>query len=241
MINLYIDIETIPAQRPDLIAEIRASQEAKLNDAIASLSAPGNYGAEAAAKYIANKAEAMRASFDADVDEAYRKTGLDGSFGQICVIGLAVDSGPIITVHSLDESDVLRRYNTILSSMIQEHEQFNVCVIGHNVALFDLRFLMHRHIVNRIKPHFITVRSASAKPWESDKVYDTMIQWAGTGSKVSLDKLCKALSIDSPKSDITGATVWDAVKAGRLEDVAEYCGHDVDATRQVHQRMTFQS
>lgn len=92
--NLYIDIETIPAQRPDVIAEIRASQEAKLVAEIDSLKAPSNYGTEAAAKWVSAKTEALRASFDADVDEAYRKTGLDGAYGQICVIGWAINCGP---------------------------------------------------------------------------------------------------------------------------------------------------
>ena len=223
-----------------MIAEIRASQEAKLTEAIASLSAPGNYGAEAAAKYIANKAEAMRASFDADVDEAYRKTGLDGAYGQVCVIGWAIN-GCKVTTHQniVNEGALLRDFHAALDSAVKTSAVFNTCVIGHNVASFDLRFLSQRSIINGIRPHAVIARAAQAKPWETEKVFDTMVQWAGVGGRVSLDKLCKALGIKTPKDGITGATVWDAVKSGRLDEVADYCAKDVEATRQVHQRMTF--
>jgi len=240
--NLYLDIETIPAQRPDVIAEIRASQEAKLKAAIESLSAPSNYGPEAAAKWAASKAEALRASFDADVDEAYRKTGLDGAYGQVCVIGWAINDGKVTTRQNIvDEAALLRDFNDALNKEIQKSALFNTCVIGHNVAGFDLRFLAQRSIVNGIRPNAVIIRAAQAKPWESEKVFDTMVQWAGVGGRISLDKLCKALGIKTPKGDITGATVWDAIQAGRIDDVARYCADDVNATRQVHLRMTYQS
>lgn len=239
--NLYIDIETIPAQRPDVIAEIRASQEAKITEAIASLSAPGNYGAEAAAKYIANKAEALRASFDADVDEAYRKTGLDGAYGHVCVIGWAINDGEITTHKSIvNEGTLLREFNAALDASVTTSESFKTCVVGHNVAAFDLRFLAQRHIINGIRPHMVISRAAQAKPWEVEKVFDTMVQWSGIGNRISLDKLCKALGLPSPKGEIDGSKVWDAVRDGRLQEVADYCARDIEAVRQVHLRMTYQ-
>jgi len=44
--------------------------------------------------------------------------------------------------------------------------------------------------------------------------------------------------VDSPKGDITGATVYDAYLAERHEDIMEYCKADVIATREVYRRMT---
>lgn len=240
--HLYLDIETIPAQHPEILAEIRASKQQELEQAIAAVRAPGNYGAEAAAKWMAEKGAAqiadLRAGFDADVDEAYRKTSFDGAFGQICVIGWALNDDQPRTVHGMNERDVLRAFGHSLD--ITRSEQFSTCVIGHNVAAFDLRFLAQRHIVNGIRPPMVIARAAQAKPWESEKVFDTMVQWSGVGSRISLDKLCKALGIKSPKGDIDGSKVWDAVQAGRLVEVADYCARDVEAVRQVHLRMTYQ-
>ena len=36
-----------------------------------------------------------------------------------------------------------------------------------------------------------------------------------------------------------GSKVWDAVKNGEIDKVAEYCRDDVDKLRQIHKRMMF--
>jgi len=250
MTALYIDIETIPAQRPDVLEAIRASKQAELEVALAAVKAPGNYGAEAAEKWMLDKGHAqisaLNCAFEADVDEAYRKTSFDGAFGQVCVIGYAVNGEAPQYVRADDltasgEVALLEAFSCALTDLIPANEVFTTVVVGHNVVGFDLRFLVQRYIVNRVRPHAIIARASQAKPWESDKVFDTMVQWGGSGAKPggSLDKLCKALSIPSPKGAIDGSKVWDFVKAGQIEAVAEYCAKDVAATRAVHQRMTF--
>ncbi|MES1979592.1 MAG: ribonuclease H [Pseudomonadota bacterium] len=248
--HLYLDIETIPAQRPDVLAEIREGLQTQLAADIDAICAPGNYkDPEKITAWMScegqAKAQALRNTFDADVDAAYRKTGLDGAFGQICVIGWALEDGDVRAQHCLEwarpeaEKAVLVEFAATLTEFIPRSEELSTTVIGHNVAGFDLRYLMQRHIVNGVKPHGIIGRASQAKPWELDRVFDTMVQWAGIGRTISLEKLCKALSIKSPKGDITGATVWDAVRDGRIADVAAYCAGDIRATREVHKRLTF--
>lgn len=220
MSTLFLDIETLPTDRQDVRDYIAAS-----------ISPPGNISKpETIAKWIAE-------SKPAAIDEAIAKTSLDGAFGRVCVIGWALDDERVQTVHGLDEPTVLQAF----SERIDNLRVFDCTVVGHNVTSFDLRFLVQRYIVNGIKPPAIIARAAQAKPWEAEKVYDTMVQWAGTGNRISLDKLCMALGIDSPKGDITGATVGQAVADGRLLEVADYCAGDVDAVREVWRRMTFRS
>lgn len=251
MTELYIDIETIPAQRPDVLEEIRASKQEELTAALAAIKPPGNYKKqETIDEWWANEAPAkkaeLQAAFDADVEETYRRTGLDGAFGQICVIGYAIDDGEpqYLTADDLtaaSEVVLLESFACVLTDLIPHSELFTTTVIGHNVAAFDLRFLVQRHIVNNVRPHMIIARAAQAKPWEQDKVFDTLVQWGGMGAKAggSLDKICKALRIPSPKDGIDGSKVWDFVRDGRLQEVADYCARDVAATRAVHRRMTF--
>jgi len=247
--NLYLDIETIPAQRPDVLAEISGELQAKLATDIAAIRHPGNIKKpESITEWMATeapaKAQALRDSFDADVDAAYRKTGLDGAFGQVCVIGVAFDDNDplILSMPDFkDEDGLLDRFGGYMQGFVLPADAFSTLVIGHNVSAFDLRFLVQRHIVNGYRPPAFIGRAAIAKPWESDKVFDTMVQWAGVGNRISLDKLCRALSIPTPKGDITGATVWDAVRDGRINEVAEYCARDVAATRAVYKRLTFQT
>lgn len=247
--NITIDIETIPAQRPDVMAEIREQKQAELDAAVASIKVPGNYKKqETIDEWLLNEKpkqeKALRDAFEADVDEAYRKTGLDGAFGQICVIGCAFnDEAPIMTFRAdwLDEVGVLQDFNCLLTDRVNRSDEFSTCVIGHNVIGFDLRFLVQRHIVRGIKPHIVITRAAQAKPWEPEKVFDTSAQWAGSGGRISLDKLCRALEIPSPKDGIDGSKVWDAVRDGRLEEVVSYCARDVIATRAAFLRMTYQA
>jgi hypothetical protein len=172
------------------------------------------------------------------VDEAVAKTGLDGSFGRICVIGWAVDDEKPQTVYdATNEGAVLEDFAARL--WVPPSDRHTTCIIGHNVSGFDLRFLTQRFIVNGIKPPMVIARAAQAKPWESEKVFDSMVQWAGVGGRVSLDKLCLALSIPSPKGDLDGSKVAAYVAAGRIEEVAAYCRKDVEAARAIWRRMTF--
>lgn len=242
--KLYLDTETIPAQRPDVLEEIRAVEKIALDAALAAIKPPGNYKKQETidawnAEEAPKLAQALRDQFDSTVEAAYRKTGLDGAFGQICVIGWALDDDePQVLMSADDEKHLLREFGRALKS-IPPNELHATMIVGHNCANFDIRFMAQRAIVHGIRPHPVIARAARAKPWEDQILFDTMVQWAGVGGKISLDKLCRALGVPSPKGEIDGSKVWDYVKAGRIAEVAEYCKRDVEATRAVHRRMTF--
>ena len=218
--TIFLDIETIPTQREDVKQYIAKG-----------VTPPGNISkAETIAKW-------NEESRPAAIEEAVSKTGLDGAFGQVVVVGVAIQDHEPLSLFSLDEKVVLLALNKLLDT-VPKSDWFTTCIVGHNVSSFDLRFLVQRYIVNQIKPHMIISRCAQAKPWESDKVFDTMVQFAGVGNRISLDKLCLALSLPG-KGDITGADVWPMVKAGKLAEVAAYCEDDVRKTRDVFKYMTF--
>lgn len=219
---IYLDIETIPTQREDVRAFIAKS-----------VTHPGNIKkAETIAAWNENEKPAA-------VEEAVSKTGLDGAFGQVVCVGMDLrDDGEPLVISGLSEADVLRAVNEAMKAEFEVSDGFSTTIVGHNVSAFDLRFLVQRYIVNGIKPHQIIARAAQAKPWEAEKVYDTMVQFAGVGNRISLDKLCLALGLPG-KGDITGADVWPMVQDGRLQEVADYCADDVRKTRAVFKRMTF--
>lgn len=216
--ELHLDIETLPTDRADVIDMLAAS-----------IKAPAQY------KKPESIAQWLEENKIAELDALRRKTALDGAFGRVCCIGVAIDDIEPGVFCGGPESAMLADFSTYLS--ILDCDRYTTLVVGHNVAGFDLRFLLQRYIVNRLPiPHLIK-HAASAKPWESEKVFDTMCQWAGVGNRISLDKLCMALGVPTSKSGITGATVYDEWLKGNIEGIADYCKRDVDATREVFRRM----
>ena len=99
MTILYIDLETIPCQISDVRQEY-----------IDNIQAPGNYKKpESIAQWIKDHGEE-------EGDKEWRKTSFDGTYGQICVIGWALDDGEINSIscdpnHSeMTEKDILRSF-----------------------------------------------------------------------------------------------------------------------------------
>ena len=215
--KLVIDIETIPSQKPSLMDEIRKT-----------ITPPGNISKpETIAKWMEENA-------DKAAENEYRKTALNGTCGEIICIGWAVDDGPVESlIRKIDEPE-----SYLLKSFYAMFKEDFETIIGHNLIAFDARFMFQRSVICGVEPSFNLHNDTR---YTNGLVYDTMTAWAGWGNRVSLKNLCDALNIPVKEGDITGATVWDAVQAGRYEEIAEYCRGDVEATRAAYKRMTWQS
>lgn len=236
MDTLFLDIETIPAQRPDIAEYMEESMRDELAEALASVKAPANYKDEAKiAEYIIDKRGSLKAEFAGKLTEKIVSTGLDGAFGQVFCIGWAWNDGVVTTATATDltgaaEAELLRKFFADMPAGFGRTR-----VVGHNVASFDLRFIKQRAMVLGIKPPMSL--PFDAKPWD-EAIFDTMVQFAGVGKTISLDKLARAFGMPG-KGGITGADVWPMVQAGKFSEVADYCRDDVELTRSVYGRMTF--
>lgn len=221
--NIIIDIETIPSQRPGIRDELAAD-----------IKPP------AALKKAKSIAEWERESKPAAIEEAYLRTSLDGGAGQICCIGWVIDYGPAKSLSVADaslaeERELLADFFGVLR---QAHGNSGMrpIIVGHNVVEFDLAFIWRRAIVHGVRPPIWFPRDP--KPW-SESVFDTMTSWAGVRNRISMDKLCRILGIDGKGDGPTGADVWPMFQAGRLADIADYCRADVERTRAIYRRLTF--
>jgi len=225
---IYIDIETAPTQEKGAKEEI-----------LATIKPPANYSKpETIAKWMEENAESQ-------AEESYRKTALDGTHGQIVCIGMAIDNAaPVVFHNSKDwhkEAEVIQSAFDWLDSQVETlstgykltHPD-NVFV-GHNIIDFDLPFIWKRCVINGIKPP--SQIPFKARPW-SESIYDTMREWSGTHSRISMDKLAKALKVGG-KGDMDGSMVWDYIQAGKLKEVRDYCASDIELVRKIHKRMTF--
>ena len=233
MTAITLDIETIPSQLPGARDHIRAS-----------LKPPGTLKkAESIAAWWKDDSEAA-------IETEYRKQSLDGGLaGEIVSIALVAcndDDDPgwvYCRAPGEPESDLLNRFAGAVVERIDRAaaglvDGYNFAqdpyFIAHNAA-FDLPYIWHRCIINgvRLPFKFPTPSARSGKDYGC-----TMMAWAGYGGRVSLDALCRALGVPSPKDGgIDGAGVYDAWLAGESELIAAYNLRDTLATRDVWQRL----
>lgn len=215
--RLYFDLETIQTQKKVFIDEV-----------VKNTTHPKTMKkAETIEKWEKDQKPAA-------VQEALSKTVFDGGQGEIITFGYARDDDEPHAIQRDDgstEADLLNTVNNVFESL-----DYQPVWIGHNICGFDLRYLWKRFVVNGIKPAIKI--PYDAKPWSSD-VFDTMFEWAGTGNdKKSMDFVCKALELEG-KTGMDGSMVYQAWLDGKYAEIADYCEHDVEMTRQIHKRLTF--
>ena len=224
--NIFFDIETIPSQVPWVRDELAAS-----------ITHPGTL------KKPESIAEWVRESKPAAVEDAYLKTSFDGGLGQIVCIGWCTDEGEPVSRTAADlsvtaERDMLEGWFLDLIDAFHAGGKRRPVFVGHNHVAFDIPFVWKRCMVLGVKPPLWFPRAP--KPW-SEAVADTMLLWdASQRAGGSMDRLCRILGIPGKGDGPTGADVWPMVQAGRLDEVAAYCRADVERTRAMYRRMTFQ-
>lgn len=173
------------------------------------------------------------------INEAFKKLALDGTRGNIFCICWAFDDSDIRSVTNADgEAKMLSDFLTELKQKVYATAGRPEILrwIGHYITGFDLRFIWQRCVVNNVRPPIPI--PYDAKPW-SDNVFDTCLQWKGSGSSSgSLDVMCKAFGIEG-KGDMDGSMVYEAYLAGEYQKIVDYCKDDVHKVRMLHKRMTF--
>lgn len=219
--NIYFDIETIPTQSDNIKNYIQSN-----------LTAPANY----------KKPEAISTWIEENKEPAYRKTALNGGFGQIVCIGYAINDGDVKVIHfdnwASSEKQILQSFFNGLIECYRPSSDITPHFIGHNIENFDLRFIYQRAIVLGVKPPaFLPLNS---KSYNNMYIFDTMTEWAGKRNYVSLNEICLSLGIPPKGDEIDGSKVWDFVQNGNLKQVADYCADDVEKVRAIHKRITFQ-
>jgi hypothetical protein len=214
MLNVYIDIETIPEQNPNM------------DEYKALVKAPGNMKKqETIDKWMVENQESA-------AEELWLKTSFDGGKGQICCIGVSIN-GETKTFTGTEINMLVS-----LNAFIADHTDFAVAksevnFIAHN-AKFDLPFLHKRFVINGIKPQF----KCNFNGRHGQHHYCTMEEWAGFNGRISQDNLCKILGLPV-KDGMDGSQVWPEYQKGNIDKIAEYCKSDVETVIAIHKKLTW--
>jgi 3'-5' exonuclease len=217
MIDIFVDIETIPNQSPEFRSAVRAT-----------IKPPGNIKKpESVAAWLAENA-------DAATDEAVAKTSFEPAYGHIACIGWAIGDGEVRSVSNTVIGDECGNLAGFFDEINRSCGINMGRWIGHYISGFDLRFLINRAIILGVglPPSIILPRDS--KP-SGDQVFDTMTAWAGSRGTISQDKLAKALGL-SGKGDFDGSMVADAWANGEHKKISAYCRADVETVRSIYRR-----
>lgn len=225
--KLFLDIETLPTNDQAIIDEMAKT-----------ITAPANYSKpESIQKW-------MDENFASALKDKVARTSFDGLFGRVCVICASFEDGQVEAFANNNEAQLLTEFYSYVADCtgIEHHRGTafqDLTVVGHNVASFDLPFLKHRSIINGICPPAPLLKAMNAKAWDS-VIADTMLMWSSDRERrASMDKLCKAFGIPS-KGDFDGSMVADTWP-NDPQKVIDYCKADVERTRQIYKRLTFQT
>jgi len=176
---------------------------------------PGNY----------KKPEAIDNYIKENLPDAWKKNAVQSLKGEIVCIGYAFTNDPPQTIIGTEEAIMDGFVNALIQEGVTHLTQ--VYWIGHNLAGFDLPWLLHRawKYGNRLLLDTIPTNRYD------DHVVDTMSIWAATGRDYyKLGEIAKFLGIGS-KGGIDGSMIHDMFVEGRISEIAQYCEVDVDLTR----------
>ena len=206
--NIYLDTETIPAHKPEVIAWLAAKSMKDGKDSDAALKALRDTSLSPVLGELAVVAYAID------------------------------DNEPTVWTRDMDDPHGERRLVAAVAQDLWDmHDDVGGFpralhhVVAHNAA-FDRTVLRTRAMVYGVSlpPQIHALRM---KPWDSPW-YCTMDALRVDRGGPSLDAACAAFGVGLLKGDIDGSKVWDYVEAGRIDEVAAYCADDVRRVRAVY-------
>jgi hypothetical protein len=183
---------------------------------------------------------------EAAVEAEWRKQALDPTYGELIAIGVADDhdrewvrcrkpgegeAGLLIQFFGVVEAWTVADAEALLPGRSEQFPLDDHGLVGHNLP-FDATFLWSRARILRVPVPAWLPPPMRQRPGE--RFIDTMQEWRGWGGRISLDRLCRALGIESPKSGgMDGSKVYDFWINGQADEIERYCLADVRATREV--------
>jgi hypothetical protein len=150
----------------------------------------------------------------------------------ICCVSLAVGREEPISLFAANKEEEGR-----LIEYVWQIAQKYSPLVGFNISGFDIPVLITRSMILNIKPG----RLIDRRRYGSRDVLDLCQELLGDswdGRKgFGLKPVCLSLGIQ-PKVDSDGSKVYGFWKAGKYDEICDYCCSDSDLTQRLHGRMS---
>lgn len=219
MTNLFIDLETHPDLTPGALQRY-----------IDTVEPPGQYKKpESIAEWKAENAAAIGAI-------NWSRTALDPMVGGIYIIGYAFDNHDPIALSRKPEEPEAPFIEAALSAIAEQSRIANSHRqrwIGWNIIDFDVPYLAKRCAILGISPKLII---PTGMRYNNESVLDLMTAWSGFKNFNKQRDVAKAMSIEL-QDETDGKDLWQSVLSNGIESAEKKCKSDIDALRQIYNRM----
>jgi predicted PolB exonuclease-like 3'-5' exonuclease len=129
-----------------------------------------------------------------------------------------------------------RTEREIIEAFVTRLEELRPQLVAFNGHGFDLPVLRYRALVHALPAPGLNCRSYFNRYSEDClDLCDALASFDARG-KIGLDALCRVLGLPGKPEGIDGSQVAEFVKAGRVQEVADYCETDVVNTYRVFLR-----
>lgn len=150
------------------------------------------------------------------------------TFGRVVCITIEHPTDGVLSFAGADEVDILQQFGQYTDSP--------VTLVGHNIKGFDIPFLAFRYLVHRMPVPF-ALRVAGKKPWEITHIDTMELLKFGGWSQMSLGDAALALGFEDPKAGGENKIMPELVRAGKFDQIAQYCELDVATTRKIYKTL----
>lgn len=170
-----------------------------------------------------------------DFDKEWRGNALKSLSLKVIAISFAIDDDQIINLYDESEEELFNKLNKEIIGKYS-HEALTFKIVSHNGTSFDWPIIRHRCFKYGLSQLY-HVFTASRY---NERMYDTQEQWRGSDFKsyYSMDGIAKFLGLEGKKG-ITGDMVHDMYLAGKIKEISEYCGSDIEILRNIYNKLNF--
>lgn len=203
--NIYLDLETVPATEPTE-SEIKACSAKRKPEEIEK-------------DYLENR--------DALLAKALKSKSVSIYDSKIVCLGYAFGDGEVHAITGREDY-ILKSFS---GAILDHHKENGGSPEGNTLFAFNgdgfdypllyLKSCLYKEMVVKGMVYFATKKDVMR-----------MSAFNKYGTFVSLDAICKFFGIEG-KGDIDGSMIYPMYKEGKIEEIAEYCRRDVEKTRKL--------